>query len=234
MSPQDSRQSRLHVVSFNGNIIELHLGSAHVLIPDAGTWIGGVLSPRKTVVSELVKLIYVEENVVEIAVNGVGSDISVVDRVLGGNERQSFTRRWDPALTVSSSLSGVCGWGTLRNVITAHRMSCPLPPCSASQFRSFFLREGIFHAENLAKNYRAGDRIILVGYSRGMSPTLPHLCLGSEPSSQALGRHGTWPSSSNSSAYRRTGETSGFPTTSTRRAETVLSSPPTRQHPRNY
>lgn len=43
-----------------------------------------MLSPRKTVVSELFKLISDVENVVEIPVNGVGSDISVVDRVLGG------------------------------------------------------------------------------------------------------------------------------------------------------
>ncbi|KAJ8116742.1 hypothetical protein ONZ43_g4373 [Nemania bipapillata] len=101
MMNRNSRPPRLYVVSFNG------------------TWAGGVLTSRKTVVSEFVKLIADHENAVEIPVNGVGSDIGIVDRVLGG----------------------IGGWGTLRNVITALR--------------------------NICKQYRRGDRIILLGYSRG-------------------------------------------------------------------
>jgi len=84
MASQNSRASRLHVVSFNGNIIYPPLAQLMFLTPDAGTWIGGVLSPRNTVVSELFKLISHVENAFEIPVNGVGSDISMVDRVLGG------------------------------------------------------------------------------------------------------------------------------------------------------
>ncbi|KAK6836555.1 hypothetical protein PG987_007050 [Apiospora arundinis] len=61
-----SRQPRLHFVSFNG------------------TWAGGVLSSRKTIVSEFVKLVSVHENVFETPVNGVGSDIGFIDRIVGG------------------------------------------------------------------------------------------------------------------------------------------------------
>lgn len=49
-----------------------------------GTWAGGVLTSRKTIVSEFVKLIADHENAVEIPLNGVGSDIGIVDRILGG------------------------------------------------------------------------------------------------------------------------------------------------------
>ncbi|KAK9772948.1 putative Tle1 phospholipase domain-containing protein, partial [Seiridium cardinale] len=84
-----------------------------------GTWAGGVLSSRKTVVSEFVKLISDHENVVEVPVNGVGSDIGALERIKGG----------------------IGGWGTLRNVVIAMR--------------------------NLSKQYRPGDRIIILGYSRG-------------------------------------------------------------------
>ncbi|KAH8590660.1 hypothetical protein B0O99DRAFT_691438 [Bisporella sp. PMI_857] len=75
------RQARLHVVSFNG------------------TWAGGVLSSRKTVIPEFVKLIADHENVFETPINGVGTDVNLFDRIIGG----------------------ISGWGTLRNVITALR-----------------------------------------------------------------------------------------------------------------
>ncbi|KAK8112838.1 hypothetical protein PG984_013364 [Apiospora sp. TS-2023a] len=61
-----SRQPRLHFVTFNG------------------TWAGGVLSSRKTVVSEFAKLISIHENVFETPINGVGSDIGFIDRIVGG------------------------------------------------------------------------------------------------------------------------------------------------------
>ncbi|KUJ24005.1 uncharacterized protein LY89DRAFT_727055 [Mollisia scopiformis] len=61
------------------------------------TWVVGVLSSRKTVVSEFVRLISEHENVFEIPVNGVGSDVNWVDWIVGG----------------------VGSWGTLQNVITA-------------------------------------------------------------------------------------------------------------------
>ncbi|KEY72245.1 hypothetical protein S7711_00244 [Stachybotrys chartarum IBT 7711] len=96
-----SRQPRLYVVSFDG------------------TWAGGVLNSRRTVVSEFVKLISDHENVFEVQVNGVGSDISILDRIFGG----------------------LGGWGTLRNVISAFK--------------------------NISKQYRPGDKFILIGYSRG-------------------------------------------------------------------
>ncbi|KAI0198835.1 hypothetical protein F4808DRAFT_246452 [Astrocystis sublimbata] len=75
-----TRQSRLHVVSFHG------------------TWAGGVLVSQPTVVSEFVGLISQHENVFEISINGVGTDINIINRFLGG-------------------LSGL---GTLHNVITAY------------------------------------------------------------------------------------------------------------------
>ncbi|KAK8029858.1 hypothetical protein PG993_011149 [Apiospora rasikravindrae] len=65
-SGRGSRQPRLHFVSFNG------------------TWAGGVLGCRKTVVSEFVKLISTHENVFETPINGVGSDIGFIDRIVGG------------------------------------------------------------------------------------------------------------------------------------------------------
>ncbi|KAK3989330.1 hypothetical protein QBC44DRAFT_370070 [Cladorrhinum sp. PSN332] len=79
---QSLRPPRLYVASFDG------------------TRAGGILCPRKTVVPELVKLISKHENVVEIAMNGVGSDTNVFDRVFGG----------------------LFGSGTLRNIITAYRI----------------------------------------------------------------------------------------------------------------
>lgn len=49
-----------------------------------GTWAGGVFSSRKTVVSEFVKLISEHENVYETPVDGVGSDGSWVNWIIGG------------------------------------------------------------------------------------------------------------------------------------------------------
>lgn len=42
------------------------------------------MSSHKTVVAEFVKLIADHENVFETPVNGVGSDVSWVDRAIGG------------------------------------------------------------------------------------------------------------------------------------------------------
>ena len=88
MSVQTPRQPRLHVVSFNGTSPSSPR-AIHPILLEAdpaclGTWAGGVLSSRKTVVSEFVKLISDHENVFEIPLNGVGSDINLVDRVVGG------------------------------------------------------------------------------------------------------------------------------------------------------
>ncbi|KAK7959653.1 uncharacterized protein PG986_004507 [Apiospora aurea] len=125
LSSQDSgcgsRQPRLHFVSFNG------------------TWAGGVLSCRKTVVSEFVTLISAHENVFETPINGVGSDIGFIDRIVGGKPLIHILKDI-PVLRLTVG-AGLGGWGTLRNVITAFR--------------------------NLAGHYAAEDRIILVGYSRG-------------------------------------------------------------------
>ncbi|KAF4968002.1 hypothetical protein FSARC_4563 [Fusarium sarcochroum] len=79
-SSESDRQRRLLVAEFHG------------------TWAGSVLIPRKTVAGALTKLISESENMIPIHVNGVGSDISKIDRLIGG----------------------LCGWGTLRNVITTY------------------------------------------------------------------------------------------------------------------
>lgn len=69
--------------------------------------------------SEFSKLISDHENVVEIPVNGVGTDINLIDRYLGGEQPvPCFRSRWHP--THHDACTGLGGWGTLRNVVTAH------------------------------------------------------------------------------------------------------------------
>ncbi|KAH7196378.1 uncharacterized protein B0J16DRAFT_408120 [Fusarium flagelliforme] len=84
-----------------------------------GTLAGGFARSRETVVSVLPTLISKAHNVIPINFSGVGSDDSWYDLFWGG----------------------VCGWGTMRNVMNAYK--------------------------SISTTYSSGDKIILCGYSRG-------------------------------------------------------------------
>jgi hypothetical protein len=72
------------------------------------------------VIPEFVKLIADHENVFETPINGVGTDVNLFDRIIGGKSPfyvSSFTFQAD------LHVLGISGWGTLRNVITALSMN---------------------------------------------------------------------------------------------------------------
>ncbi|KAI1068204.1 hypothetical protein LB507_004237 [Fusarium sp. FIESC RH6] len=80
-----------------------------------GTLAGGLGSSRETVVSVLPTLISKAHNVIPINFSGVGADDTYYDRFWGG-----------VSCCVAGSareltITGVCGWGTRRNVVNAYR-----------------------------------------------------------------------------------------------------------------
>jgi hypothetical protein len=83
LGPDQVRQARLHIASFNGKFGPTVPCLASLMLWK-GTLAGGLWSSRKTVVPEFVKLISGGENVFETPLNGVGADGSWTDFVLGG------------------------------------------------------------------------------------------------------------------------------------------------------
>lgn len=124
-SHQGTRPPRLNSVTFNG------------------TWQGGVRTSDQTVVSELVPLVSDHENVFEIPFNGVGSATNLVDHLFGGKYHAAIQPTKLQNANLLPIYLGMCGWGTLSNVIAA--------------------------LKNLAQHHRLGDRLIIIGYSRGGS-----------------------------------------------------------------
>ena len=72
-------------------------------------------SSRRTAIPEFVKLISDYENVFEIPVNGVGSDVNWIDKFIGGKS----LLRVKSFVPDSNLQTQVLAGGTLRNVVTA-------------------------------------------------------------------------------------------------------------------